>query len=173
MKKNLLFGLLIVMCLLLVGCGDNSSNSSSSKSEEKETKKNIVFNCSGTDDDSEWDLKYDSKLVLKKKTNEILSADIKITLVAGEEYTDEQHNVFSEALKTNFCSEEKGIFPAKECNVSRDGTNYSIDVTFDPDGLAKEIFDKENTELEDEDLDQIETYYSTLADNTSCKQSKE
>lgn len=172
MKKNLLFGLLIVVCLLLVGCGDNSSNSSSSKSEEKETKKNIVYNCSGGDDD-EWNLKYESKLVLKKKTNEILSGDIEITLTASEEYTEDQHKVFSESLKNNFCSEENGIFPAKECNVSRDGTNYSINVTFDPDGLAEEIFNKENTELEDVDLERIETYYSSLAGNTTCKQSKE
>ena len=46
-------------------------------------------------------------------------------------------------------------------------------LTFDPDGLAEDIFNKENTELEDVDLERIETYYSSLAGNTTCKQSKE
>jgi hypothetical protein len=167
MKK--IFGLLLIGCLLLTGCGKKEA-----EKEEDIEKTSIVLDCYNKDEVNNNE--YSATIVMNKKNFKITSGEIKFKLDMNNGYSQEVLEIALENLKGSFCgtTEKEGLLQSRECDVKLENGIYVGEATIDPEKLAQKVANKSNEDLEESDIAKLETHYRSLFGNTTkCETKRE
>ena len=159
MKK--IFGLLLIGCLLLTGCGKKEEK------EEVEEKTSVILECYNKDEVNNHE--YSATIVMNKKNFKITSGEVKFKLNMNSGYSQEVLEKALENVTGSFCgtTEKEGLLVAKDCDVTLENNSYVGHATVDPEKLAQKIANKSNEDLEESDIAKLEAHYRSLFGNTT------
>ena len=134
-KKGLLVFLLVLVCVLVVGCGkkeENDPNVSTLKCTQEDGSEKLTMT-----------IKQD------KQSFKLVNGTLSMTTdMSG--YGDEMDE---NTLKELICSEET----YKNCSVKKDGSLVTVDVEYDMDKYTKELLEDEDSDMSELNADTLKT----------------